>query len=146
MKKEIDQNAGYQTGPRIKKFLEYKGEKIAVFTKKTGIDRSLITRSFNQIRDFGVTSLQKIGLSYPELSLNWVITGQGEMLLPDLNEVKYFMNHYNSIEENEDKNWFLIKKQNIFGNNWKTVGFQFLIFLGWDGPCNVCATCLRHPA
>ena len=51
MKQEIDQNAGFQTGPRIKKFLEYKGEKIAVFSKKTGIDRSLITRSFNQIRD-----------------------------------------------------------------------------------------------
>ena len=109
MKQEIDQKAGYQTGPRIRKFLEYKGEKIAVFSKKTGIDRSLITRSFNQTRDFGVTSLQKIGNSYPELSLNWVITGEGEMILPDLNDAKYFTSQYNSIEEDEDKKWFWVQ-------------------------------------
>ena len=60
MPQSYDPQSGFQTGPRVKKFLDSRGIKISELQKKTGIDRSQISRSFNQQTDLGTMSLEKI--------------------------------------------------------------------------------------
>ena len=105
MKNSYDPGSGYQTGPRIEKFIDHKKERKADFQRKTGVDRSLMTRAFSQERDLGLTSLEKIGKAYPELSLDWVITGEGEMLQPEKlsEEMDEIINQYKSIKDENGK-------------------------------------------
>ena len=105
MRKKYNQASGYQTGPRIEKFIDHKKEKKADFQRKTGVDRSLMTRAFSQERDLGLTSLEKIGKAYPELSLDWVFTGKGEMLKPEKlsEEMDDILNQYKTIKDENDK-------------------------------------------
>ena len=105
MRNKYNQVSGYQTGPRIEKFIDHKKERKADFQRKTGIDRSLMTRAFSQERDLGLTSLKKIGKAYPELSLDWVFTGKGEMLKPEKlsEEMDDILNQYKTIKDENDK-------------------------------------------
>ena len=111
MKSSYDPDSGYQTGHRILEFILHKKETKAEFQRNTGIDRSLMTRAFSQERDFGLTSLEKIGKAYPELSLDWVITGEGEMLQPEKlsANMEDILNQYKSIKDENDKDLFTIQ-------------------------------------
>ncbi|MCA0381684.1 MAG: hypothetical protein LCH58_05955 [Bacteroidetes bacterium] len=42
----------------------------------------LISSAKKKNTDLGVSWFQKIGRKYPNLNMNWLITGRGEMLLP----------------------------------------------------------------
>ena len=110
MKSSYDPDSGYQTGHRILEFILHKKETKAEFHRNTGIDRSLMTRAFSQERDFGLTSLEKIGKAYPELSLDWVITGEGEMLQPEKlsANMEDILNQYKGIKDENDKDLFTI--------------------------------------
>ena len=79
--------------------------------KKTGIDRSQINRSFRQQTDFGTMSLEKISDAYPELSIQWVVTGKGEMLIgEDLPHTeKEIINLYQGLESKTDMDHFFIQ-------------------------------------
>ena len=111
MRQIPDPESGSQTGPRVREFLEFKNEKISVMQKKTGIDRSQINRSFNQHTDFGASSLSKISDAYPELSIQWVLTGKGEMLIgEDLSHnEKEIIQLYQDLESKVDRDLFFIQ-------------------------------------
>lgn len=63
---------------RIIEFIEYKGVSKREFASKVGISHSLIGKS-NAI---GSDKLERILSSYPELNPTWLLTGEGDMLLP----------------------------------------------------------------
>ena len=79
--------------------------------QKTGIDRSQITRSFSQKTDFGTSSLSKISDAYPELSIQWVITGKGEMLIgEDLSHnEKEIIHLYQNLDSKADQDFLFIQ-------------------------------------
>ena len=111
MTRKFDPHSGFQTGPRVKKFLDSKGIKIAELQNKTKIDRSQISRSFNQQTDLGTMSLEKIANAFPELSIQWVVTGKGEMLIgEDLSHnEKEIIQLYQDLESKADRDLFFIQ-------------------------------------
>ena len=111
MTRKFDPQSGFQTGPRVKKFLDSKGIKIAELQKKTGIDRSQISRSFNQQTDLGTMTLEKISNAFPKLSIQWVITGKGEMLVREdpSNVEKEIIQLYQDLESKADRDLFFIQ-------------------------------------
>ena len=111
MTRKFDPQSGFQTGPRVKKFLDSKGIKIAELQNKTKIDRSQISRSFNQQTDLGTMSLEKIANAFPELSIQWVVTGKGEMLIgKDLSHnEKEIIQLYQDLESKADRDLFFIQ-------------------------------------
>lgn len=61
---------------RVLLFAEYKGIKPSVLEKQLGISRSY----FHNIKSISAEILSKIVTSFPEVSADWLLTGQGEML------------------------------------------------------------------
>ncbi len=67
------------TKRRILQFIEYKGIGITIFFKKTGIKRGFLD---TDKLDSSVSDmfLAKIIAVFPELNIEWLLTGEGNML------------------------------------------------------------------
>ena len=63
---------------RLLQFIEHKGMSKLSFSKSIGRSVSYVT---NIVTSIGPSSKQIIGEKYPELNMEWLITGQGEMLI-----------------------------------------------------------------
>jgi hypothetical protein len=79
---------------RIKCFLEYKGITKYYFYKKTNLSNGFLDKKGT----IGVDKCEIIYYHFPEISLEWLVTGKGEMLkhnkTDDTKDIK--------IEENEE--------------------------------------------
>lgn len=51
------------------------------FYQKTDIDDATFNRQISSVKGFSKDSILKIKNAYPELNLNWLLAGKGEMLL-----------------------------------------------------------------
>lgn len=65
---------------RLKRFVEYTGLSISVFEKETGVSHDLIRKAIKHKKSFGIETLRKITESFPQLNVDWFITGSGEMI------------------------------------------------------------------
>ncbi len=72
-------NKVYNTIDRIKQFIDFKGFSMREFSSKVGISHSLI----NKTSSLGSDKLENILSVFKELNPNWLLTGEGEMLLND---------------------------------------------------------------
>lgn len=77
-----------ETGDRLKQFLDHKEHQQSEFHRKTGIDRAQIYRILKNEGEPGPQALVKITVSYPELNLSWLLTGEGEMLHEEFSETE----------------------------------------------------------
>jgi hypothetical protein len=74
---------------RIFKFIEYKGISTNEFSKKTGVSNGYFAKQKASNANIGSQIIEKIVNNYPEISIDWLIMGQGEMLRTGLiQEVK----------------------------------------------------------
>lgn len=64
---------------RLIEFLAYLGVGQTKFEEKVGLARGLINKISDNVR---VSTLDKIAAVYPELNLNWLRTGEGNMIRP----------------------------------------------------------------
>lgn len=62
---------------RIIRFINYKGITIQAFELKAGLSNGAVSKMGDGTRR---RTLEKISNSYPELNINWLLTGEGEML------------------------------------------------------------------
>ncbi|MCD8439977.1 hypothetical protein [Tenacibaculum finnmarkense] len=93
---------------RIVQYLEFKGFSKYSFYKKT----TLSNGSLDKKGTIGADKCELIYSVYPEINLEWLITGQGEMLksaviveAPVVKEaIDYKEKYHNSLEENQDLN------------------------------------------
>lgn len=70
---------------RIKKFIDHEGLSISAFEKTIEVSNGYV----NSIsKNIGIDKLNVIVEKYPQLSLEWLITGKGEMLKPILPTTK----------------------------------------------------------
>lgn len=70
-----------QTIPeRLSSFIESTKMSKNQFASKIGTSSALISKLTKQDIDFRIEILNKISAHYPELNLNWLLTGVGEML------------------------------------------------------------------
>ncbi len=71
---------------RIKKFIEYKGYPVRKFETETGLSHGYI----NNIRvSIQPPKLKSIALRFPELDINWLMTGEGNMLKDSMSEAAF---------------------------------------------------------
>ena len=61
---------------RILQFIDYKGLSKRKFYAETGLSNGILDKASG----LSVETLEKIYLTFPELSLEWLVTGKGEML------------------------------------------------------------------
>jgi hypothetical protein len=103
------------TKRRILQFIEYKGIGITNFFKKTGIKRGFLD---TDKLDSSVSDmfLAKIIAVFPELNIEWLLTGEGEMLREEgivqqaLNNVSSTITQNQTI--NVPKDYEELKKEN----------------------------------
>lgn len=62
---------------KIKQFLEYKGESKRRFYKKTSLSNSFLESGVS----FGVDKLRIIANNYKDLSIEWLLFDEGEMVI-----------------------------------------------------------------
>lgn len=65
---------------RIIRFINYKGITIQAFELKTGLSNGAVSKMGDGTRR---RTLEKISNYYPELNINWLLTGEGEMLISE---------------------------------------------------------------
>jgi hypothetical protein len=69
---------------RLKEYIDYKGISISAFEKSIGMSNASFGKSLKKGGTIGADKLEIILKIYPEISLNWLVTGEGEMLKKDL--------------------------------------------------------------
>lgn len=82
---------------RIKQIIEYKGISTRRFCMEVGISNGF----FDKVKDIGTEKVLKIIKKYPDISLIWLITGSGEMILDDIDE--------NTLHEKKD-----VSEENLY--------------------------------
>lgn len=66
---------------RLKQFIDYVGVNNYTFEKNIGTSEGTLRRFFGDKNGLTVATLAKIADFYPQLSLDWLITGRGSMLI-----------------------------------------------------------------
>jgi transcriptional regulator with XRE-family HTH domain len=81
----MSKNINDEVAKRIKIFIQHLGITTAEFCRKTGLSRQTVDKFKAGIHGPSVESLDKIIKSYPELRLNWLVSGEGMMVqsIPD---------------------------------------------------------------
>ena len=76
----MSKNINDEVAKRIKIFIQHLGITTAEFCRKTGLSRQTVDKFKAGIHGPRVGSLDKIIKSYPELRLNWLVSGEGMMV------------------------------------------------------------------
>jgi transcriptional regulator with XRE-family HTH domain len=124
---------------RLGKFIESMDFSQNEFAKSVGISSPLISQMLNKNSNFGIDTLKKIIDAFPQLNTEWLIKGEGEMILstqspvslagetsvkiPVIQNQKYF-DYVNDIIDIEIKNFpeMVLPSHEFF--NPKTASFQ----------------------
>lgn len=72
---------------RIIQYIRFKGLSVSVFCTSIGVSKAYLTKAI----DFGVSKIVKIKMEYPDIAIEWLLFGKGDMF--DLKNSK------NTIEE-----------------------------------------------
>lgn len=70
---------------RLKEFIEFTGLSMNMFGKAIDEPGGQISQMVTYKKKFGIDKLLKIVNTYPELNPNWLLKGEGTMLIKDLN-------------------------------------------------------------
>ena len=68
---------------RLKQFIDYLGLTVRQFEQKIGVSNGLISKQLRQNTTIQSSSLEKIKENFPHLSIDWLLTGVGVMILSD---------------------------------------------------------------
>lgn len=90
---------------RLSQFIEYKGISLNSFDKSIGASNGYIGKQIKNKASIGVDLVEKISSIYPDLSLQWLIKGEGKMIENVQSEKRNELNLY--------ENSVLIEKEAI---------------------------------
>ncbi|MDF1699312.1 MAG: hypothetical protein P1U56_25895, partial [Saprospiraceae bacterium] len=68
-------------GSRLKEFIDYQRITAKDFERKNNFTNGLISRIIRENGNMNSKHLQVIGENNPDLNMNWLLNGDGEMLL-----------------------------------------------------------------
>ncbi|MDQ8011619.1 MAG: hypothetical protein REI96_04165 [Flavobacterium nitrogenifigens] len=72
---------------RIKQYIDFKGIKVSIFEKEVGMSNGSFASQLKNNKTIGVDKLENILKKYSEINVEWLLTGNGNMLKCDvLNE------------------------------------------------------------
>lgn len=72
---------------RITKVLEYLNMSTSEFERETGLSNGMIGKAIKRNASLNTKSLEKIGKRFPRINVEWLATGQGDMLNKQLSEM-----------------------------------------------------------
>ncbi len=70
---------------RLSHFIKFKNLSVRAFEQKSALSNATISRAIKNNTTFSIEHLEKISAAFPELNLNWLIKGEGEMSLYENN-------------------------------------------------------------
>lgn len=72
---------------RLKQYIDSKGISIAAFEQSVGMSNASFGKSLKNNGAIGTDKLEKILSVYSEISPTWLLTGEGEMIKPEIEDV-----------------------------------------------------------
>lgn len=70
---------------RLKEILQYSGQSIRAFSIKCGISQPTLDKQLKGLRSVSLDTVLSICATFPEVSRDWVLFGEGEMVKIDTN-------------------------------------------------------------
>ncbi len=77
------------TVQRIKEFIDFKGISVRSFEKSTNFSNGAFASQFKNNRNIGSDKIENILHSFPEINPTWLLTGNGEMIKSEKEQVHY---------------------------------------------------------
>ena len=68
---------------RLKEYIDFKGLTIASFERSIGMGNATFGKSLKNHRAIGTDKLENILSVYPDISPQWLLSGEGEMIITD---------------------------------------------------------------
>ena len=68
---------------RIKQYLDYKGIRVRAFERVIGMSNGSFASQLKNDKTIGVDKLENILHQYPDINSEWLLKGNGDMLLYD---------------------------------------------------------------
>lgn len=96
---------------RIKTYIDYKGITVSAFEKSIGMSNASFGKSLKNKGAIGTDKLENILKTYPDLSPIWLVSGVGEMLLDNMQQVAQNINSQN--DGIEDKLLRIIQEKDV---------------------------------
>lgn len=93
---------------RLKQLIDVIGISITAFETSIGVSKGALAKPIKNKRSVGVEVLEKILTSYPNVSLDWLVLGIGE-IFKDSNALKP-ENSIKDVNYKEPENWITISK------------------------------------
>ena len=71
---------------RLQEFITHMNLSVYQVNRASGLCQGLLSNAFSKKQGLTTSTLERLLLAYPMLNANWLIAGQGEMLLKDKTE------------------------------------------------------------
>lgn len=102
---------------RIRQFIDFKKLTINKFSESVGTSKSYFNKLIKNETNIGSDKIENILQAYPEINPIWLVTGQGKMILSDMEKVSP-QKSSNITNDTEDKNRsksydFIIKENEL---------------------------------
>lgn len=68
---------------RLVLFMQHEGVTTFQMNKAAGLSRTLLAKAIDNHQGLSSSTIEKISHTYPNLNIDWLITGRGEMLMTD---------------------------------------------------------------
>ncbi|MDR6764484.1 hypothetical protein J2Y38_004717 [Flavobacterium sp. 2755] len=65
---------------RIKQYLDYKGVRVGAFEKVVGMSNGSFASQLKHNKTIGVDKLENILKKYTDIDIEWLLTGEGDMI------------------------------------------------------------------
>lgn len=65
---------------RIRQYIEYKKISVSAFERSIGLGNASLSKAFKSGGAIGTDKLENILNSYPEINIQWLLTGEGDMI------------------------------------------------------------------
>ncbi len=74
---------------RLRELLEYLNISIEVFAVRAGISPDLVRKYLRGFYEISESSIRKLARAYPQININWLRTGEGNMISKPDGQVAY---------------------------------------------------------
>lgn len=83
MKKKTDNTEMPPIMVRLQEFITYMNLSVYQVNRTSGLCQGLLSNAFSKKQGLTTSTLERLLLAYPMLNANWLITGQGQMLIEE---------------------------------------------------------------
>ncbi len=107
---------------RLKQYIDHKGLTVAAIEKAAGMSNGALAKPIRNHTSIGCDKLENILTACPDLSLSWLVSGQGEMLQRDDRAPKIQVGSEATTAENRLLRSMITEKENIILEQAKEIG------------------------